>query len=151
LIYIHWIQTNKTAIKQDNEETVLFNSEAGFTDLKIAINSKNLDISNAVRSKEFELPLDELRNNFHSVLKGESILIAKTGRSKYMSHMGSGTKMTLVMIAHLTSPFLPPSQQTKLVTRSSSWAKHRTENLDQHLMSRKRKGSEVRNILETVI
>jgi len=135
--------SNTTSIKQDNKETTLFDSEVGFTDLKVAMTSKDLGISTPTQSEEFELPLDEFRKDIHSILEEHSISVAEERAEQVLKLYGFGDKndpnYSNSPDQAVNSEFAPPQPPPKRVTRSSSRTKHRTEDLDEYPISRKKR------------
>jgi hypothetical protein len=134
---------NKTLIKQANKETIIFDSKAGFTDLQVTMTSQDLDIPSTTLSKEFQLPLDVLRKDFHSILKEHSTSVAEERATQILEMYGFGDKKDPNYHHspdHAVNSTIPPLQPpSKPATRSSSRTKHRTENLDEHLISRKKR------------
>jgi hypothetical protein len=73
---------NKTLIKQANNKTTIFDSK-GFTDLQVTMTLQDLSIPSITLSKEFQLPLDSLRDGFHSIIQEHSEFIAEERAEHY--------------------------------------------------------------------
>ena len=135
--------SHKGAIKQDNEETILFKGETGFRDLKIGLTPKDLGITSVTPWKEFNLPLDKLKEHLYIIVEEHSTSVAEERADQVLQLYGYGDKKDPNYHESPEQPvisaFPPRKKPSKPATQSSSRTQPERENPNQVVKGRKKR------------
>jgi hypothetical protein len=119
MIYLYRHHTeDKSRINQD-EKTVFFDHEKGFTDFEVHITPKDFGIPNTIFPNLFKLPVKDLKEEFGSLLKEQEKWVAEKRAQQLLKDHGHGKKNNPDYKPSPevgSSPAFPPFQPTKPLT-----------------------------------
>lgn len=139
-LYRHHVE-DKSRINQD-EKAAFFDREKGFIDLEVHITSKDFGIPSTGVPNIFKLPVEDLKEEFSSLLKEQEKWVAERRAQQLLEDHGHGKKNDpdyKPSLAVAKSPAFPPFQLTKPSTRSGSRPKHTAEDPVEPAISNQKK------------